>query len=335
MRRLLILLGLLLFGGCSSKSYFEPQEIAGKVRYEGRLPAEIVDVVREGATLRDGHVITVDGLSDVKLKDGYLFVGRGEGAIAASKECGSFLILDTKTKRELYFKKFDRKRVAVAKIRGDIAALIFDNNEIAVLDFKRDEILFSQKGSDIYAVDTKMAPPYFLGELILFPTLDGKILIVDYRAKRAIRSIIVGTEKYFNNIIFMDVIDDRLVAATKKRVVSVNPKEINTIDVELNDVLYVKGAVYILATDGTIIMTDPDLNRLKSKKFPFAHFTGMIYGEYLYVIEKEGYVIATDHSLRIANVFELEEPVKKYIFAAKDRLYYEDRYLKLDTDSNE
>ncbi len=323
-------LSFLFFSGCSSKQYFEPKEIAGKVEFDKKLPAKIIDVTRDGATLENGQVITKDGLLDIKLPKEFEFIGDAKEYVVGAKNCGDIVIIDKKSKKTVYKKHFDFKRASAAKIEGDLLALIFDNNEIMIIDFKKDEELFSQKSDKIYSVDAKIASPYFLGDLVLFPTLDGKIIIVDKVGKRVIRNILVGTEKFLNNIIFLDVIDNRLIAATPNKVVSVNPQNINTINIDLNDILYVKDAVYILAKDGRVIMTDPDLNILKTRKYPFAHFTGIVYGEYMYIIEKEGYIIATDKSLRVSNIFELPDAIEDYIYTSKDKIFYKDRFFQLN-----
>lgn len=324
-----LVIGFLIFTGCSTRKYFEPTEIEGKVEFDGNLPAKIVDVTRDGATLENGQVITVDGLLDVKLPKDFEYIGGNKDFVVGAHNCGDVVIIDKNSKKTVYKKHFDFKRAASAKIDKNLVALVFDNNEIMLLDFMDDKILFKQKLEKIYSVDTKIASPYFLGDLILYPTLDGKIIIVDKINHKAIRTIIVGTEKFLNNIIFLDVIENRLVAATPQKVVSVNPQNINSLNVELCDVIFVKDAIYILAKDGRVILTDVDLNVLKTRKYPFAHFTGAMYGEFIYIIEKEGYIIATDHSLVVSNIFELPSDIDEYLFTAKDKIYFDDKYFHL------
>ena len=330
MKKILLILSfyILVFTGCSTKKYFEPSKVEGEVEFDGKLPAKIVDITREGATLENGQVITKDGLLDVKLPKDFEYIGEGEGLIVGAHNCGKIVVIDKKNNL-VYKKSFEFKRAASAKIKDNLLALVFDNNELMLIDYKKDKILFKQKSETIYSVDTKIASAYFLGDLILFPTLDGKILIVDKNSYKAIRTIIVGTKKFLNNIIYLNVIENRLVAATPNKIISVNPKTINSIDVDLSDVLFVKDAIYILAKDGRVILADIDLNILKTRKYPFAHFTGAIYGEYIYIIEKEGYLIATDHSLVVSNVFELPSKIDSFLFTAKDKIFFDDRYFQL------
>lgn len=325
-----IFLLLLIFSGCSQKQYFEPEQIAGKVDFDKELPSKIVDVTRDGATLENGQVITRDGLLDVRLPKNYKFIGSGDSYIVGANDCGGIVVVNIDNKKIVYKKDFSFKNGVAAKIKDNILALVFGNNEIAVFDFKNDKLLFSNKGNDIYSVDTKIASPYFLGELILFPTLDGKIVIVDSDNKRVVREIIVGTQKFLNNIIFLDIIEDRLIAATPTKVVSITPQELRTLDIDLSDILYIKKGVYILAKDGRVVVCDPDLNILKTRKYPFAHFTGVIYEEFIYIIEKEGYIIATDHSLRVSNIFKLPEAIDDYIFTSKSKIFYKDKFFQLN-----
>lgn len=44
------------------------------------------------------------------------------------------------------------------------------------------------------------------------------------------------------------------------------------------------------------MLTDADLKVLKERKFPSA-FAGTIHGDFIYMIEKGGYIIATDLDL--------------------------------------
>jgi hypothetical protein len=100
-------------------------------------------------------------------------------------------------------------------------------------------------------------------------------------------------------------------------------------------VVFVDDAIYILAKDGTIYHCDVYLKILHSMKFPFAHFVGVIYGEFIYAIEREGYVIATDPILSVDNVFELPDRIDKWLYTTSDAMYYDRYYFKLHVDEEE
>ncbi len=326
---LLPLLFLLLLTGCSSRKYFEPQNVQGEVSFDGEIPAPITDVTREGATLADGHFITKSGVVDLKLPKGFHFINESEGAYIASHPCGKVKVYDVKSKKLVWESDFKKRSVVAASKKGDLLAMVFDDDTLMILDIAHNKRLYSSKQSVDMAVDTKIADPYFLGNLVIFPTLDGKLVVVDSKSGKELRTLIVGTKKFFNNVIFLDVIENKLIAATPNKIISVSPQATNSLDIEIGDVLYVKDAVYILAKDGRVLLCDPDLDVLKTRKYPFAHFTGAIYGEYIYIIEKEGYIIALDKELRVSNIFRFPSAIEEYIFTSKDTVYYDDRYFKL------
>ncbi|HOI83382.1 MAG TPA: hypothetical protein PKW30_03645, partial [Campylobacterales bacterium] len=94
--------------------------------------------------------------------------------------------------------------------------------------------------------------------------------------------------------------------------------------------------IYIFTKDGRIILTDTDLKVLKEKKFPFARFVGVIYGKFIYAIEKEGYLIATDVNLASSNVFQFSAPfygmsstIEGFVYTSGDSIFYDNKQFKL------
>jgi hypothetical protein len=328
LKYLLPLLVLLVLSGCGTKRQnFEPTSLAGEVDYDGSLPAKIVDVVRGGATLENGQIITKDGLQDVKVPEGYTFLGHNNEKYIASTQCGNLVVID-KNSKVIYEKKFN-SIVASASLKVDKLAVVLGNNRVALIDIKTDKILYENRGDKVYAQDSKIAAPYFLTSLLIFPTLDGKLLIIDLKKNKLLRDVVVKSERFFSNVIYLDVLGDRLVAATKQRVVSINPKSMAFLDEEVKDVIILKDRVLVFTKDGRVILTDADLKVLKSKKFKFAAFVGTIHGEFVYIIERGGYMIATDLSLISSNVYELPDEIESYVFTTNDKLFYEDNYFKL------
>ncbi|MCD8477922.1 MAG: hypothetical protein LRY68_08530 [Sulfurospirillum sp.] len=66
---------------------------------------------------------------------------------------------------------------------------------------------------------------------------------------------------------------------------------------------------------------------LKDRKFTFATFTGTIYGNFIYMIEKGGYVIATDIDLISTNVYKLPDEIESNVFTTEDTLYYKKSFF--------
>ncbi len=325
---LLPVLALLILSGCGTKRQnFEPTSLAGEIDYDGSLPASIIDVVRGGATLENGQIITKAGLQDVKLPEGYTYLGDSNEKYLATSKCSDLIIVD-KNSVTLYEKKFD-SMVASASLKDDMLAVVLGDNSVQLIDTKTDKVLYEKSGDKVYAHDSKIAAPYFLTSLVIFPTLDGKLLIVDLKKNTLIRDVVVKSEKFFSNVIFLDVLDDRLVAATKQRVVSIDPKSMAFLDEDVKDVIILNNRVLVFTKDGRVVLTDADLKVIKTKKFKFASFVGTIHGEFVYIVERGGFLIATDLNLITSNVYELPDEIESFVFTTDDKLFYKDHYFKL------
>jgi len=321
---------LLVVSGCGTKrQYFEPESIAGKLSYDGSLPGTIVDTVRDGATLSNGQLITKKGLSNVVLPEGFIYLAEDKGRYVSASKCGALQIVDANKK--VLFSKECSVSVASAALNGNVLALVLGSNELVLIDINNDgKELMHLKQDNVYVLDSRIAAPYFLGDLIVFPTLDGKLVIVDAQSKQPIRDVVVSNEKFFGNIIYLQVLGDRLVAATKSKVVSISPKSINFLEAEIKDVIVLENRIFVFTKDGRVILTNADLKTLKERKFQFATFAGTIYGEFVYMIEKGGYVIATDLDLITTNVYKLPDGIESHVFTTGDTLYYKNHFFKLN-----
>jgi len=322
--------GFLFFlSGCSEKHYFEPEDIKGRIQYDGELPAKIVKVGFAGATLENGQVITQKGLQNYRLPKDYHFINSYNDLVVAAGDCKPNIIYNKKRKEII---KLNLKRPIVSALiipETTKLAFILEGNSYGIYDFKEHKIVLKYRSDKAISADTRIANPIILSDLILMPTLDGKLVILNKKDGKKVREIIVGKGEYFNNIIFLKIIGNRLVAATAHRIISVNPKIMNTQNIEIRDVLFVKGGIYILSKDGTIYLCDESLKILAKKKLPFAHFIGAIYGEFIYVVEKEGYIVALDLNLVSANIFELPDEIDDWFYSTKDTFYYGNHFFKL------
>jgi hypothetical protein len=324
----------IMFGGCSSKSYFEPKQIEGKVDFDSKISSKLVSVNSQGATMENGQFVTKKGMGKFALPKGYEFLSQTGVLVVASNDLGDVIVFDEDGK-EVAKHHFDLK-VVTAAAKGGKLALIATDNTAVLYDYTTSEVVFKQRNDTAFTVDAKIAAPYFLESLVIFPTFDGKLFIVDINEKRVVRDVVVSSEKNFNNIIFFDIIDDKLVAATPTKVVSINPRNANFLEADIVDIIFVKEGIYVFTKDGKIILTDTDLRVLKEKKFPFARFVGVIHGKYIYAVEKEGYLIATDVNLATSNVFKFSAPFygmsstfEGFLFTSGDSIFYDNKQFKL------
>ena len=324
----LALLGLMMAGCGTKRQYFTPETLSGKVSYDGSLPASMVDSTREGATLANGQIITKKGLSKVTLAEGFMYLGEDKGRYVSASQCGELRIID-ENQKELFTQKFSGI-VASATLRDHLLALVLGSNELLLVDIRDGKHLLALKQDNVFVLDSRIAAPFFLGDLIVYPTLDGKLMIIDEKTRKPIRDVVVSNEKFFGNIIYLQVLGDRLVAATKSKVVSINPKSMGFLEADVKDVIVLENRIFVFTKDGRVILTDPDLKVLKERKFPFATFAGTIYGNFVYMIERGGYIIATDLDLISLNVYKLPDEIETHMFTTRDTLYYKNNFFKLN-----
>jgi outer membrane protein assembly factor BamB len=325
---ILIFLFALIIAGCGTKrQYFEPETITGNVRFSGSMPSDIKEAGLFGASLENGQVISADGVEPNKIlgNEDY-FIGKFDDKYIVITKNGNLNIkLEDGT---IFYEKTLPSMIAAASIEGDSLALITADNTLYLIQVSDDKVLYTQKMDDISAVDSRVAVPYFLGSLVVFPTLDGKLTIVDRYSGELIRNVVVSAERHFNNLIFLDVVGDRMLAATAKRAISINPSGINYIDEDIKDAALLSDRFFIFTKDGNVIMTDLNLQVIKEKKFPFAIFSGIVLTENnLNIIEKKGHLIRTNLNLENIEYLTLPSEIKSSIYIGKNKMYYENKYI--------
>jgi len=271
----LVFLISLFFIGCSSKEYFKPADVFDNIDVTDSMQSEIIEISGESATLEDGSIISTRGLDLTRFPEGFRFVFKNDEWAIGLKTGGElFAVKDTNESKSLKLSK----TIATVSLKDDLLAVIFADNELALYEFSSGTLLFKEPASDSTAVDIRIANPRFLNELVLFPTLDGKIVIVNAQAKELVRTIIVSSEQYFNNIIYFNVVDDTLYAATPSKIYTLGEHE-KRVELEARNMVVNKKGVWVATKQGEIVSLDHSLNILKRVKFPFAHFLGLVVGE--------------------------------------------------------
>lgn len=315
----------LLFLGCSSKEYYKPEDTEGSLPLTERFKSPIAEISGENATLEDGRVITKKGLDTRRFPKGYRFVFKNEEWSLAVKTGGEIFAVKNDNESRAFRLS---KTVAAAALKGDLLAVIFADNELALYDFNSAELIFKEPASESTAVDMRIANPRFLNDLVLFPTLDGKIVIVNAETKTLLRTIIVSSEQYFNNIIYFTMIDDALYAATPYKIYTLGEKE-SRIEIEARNVRVDANGVWVATKQGELIAMTHSLEIVSRQKFPFAHFLGLIVtDELLYAAEKNGYIIVAPHDLSSSKVydFSLEDG---FFYTSDEGFYFDNVYLKV------
>ena len=267
MKYLLMSLSVLLFfTACSGKKYFEPEETSNNIRLnEESLSSSIKSMNKIGATLEDNRIITTKGISQIKLPEGFEFINTtDDGKIIATNYINKLLIGDEV--------KILKDVVVAASVKDNKLALVYSNNTVELLDMSTNKTLFKEYLTISLANDTRITNPYFMNGLILFPTLNGRVLIVSTTNYEVIKNITVDPDSRFNNIISLNVIEDlqTLIIASPNKIVSISPKETIVKDYTLRDIIVVKDRIYIATVDGQIIKLNPSLEQLAKKKYKYA-----------------------------------------------------------------
>lgn len=318
---------IFVFAGCSSKKVYIPEKdkVVGSWKQKEDLKSSIVDITGNSALLKDGSVLGGDFIANLHVntqKD--CLVSADANWIITSEIDGNLSLIPKNNPANVMH--FDlKKTVAAASVKDDILAVVFASNELALYSVKTKEILFHSEGNAPLAVDTRIVNPYFLDDLVLFLTLDGKMVIVNSKEKKIIKSMIISSADKFNNVIAFSVAGDNLIAATGSELLALANKDIRE-PYEVRDMKYdEKSGIYIATKQGEVINFTPTL-QLKSKmKFPFAHFLGMILtSDKLYLLEKEGYIIALEKDLKSYKVYKVSIDSDSYVFAGDKAFYIDD-----------
>jgi hypothetical protein len=310
---------LLLLSACSTKEVYEPQVVgADWDKYES-VDSQLVAVASNVALDEDRRVLTKSKLLDVKVAESQRVVALSDKWVISAAIDGNLTLssIEDKTLQENIDLK---KTIATANVKGDVLAVLFADNEIALYDIPSKTIFYREQGGKASVVDSRMVPPHFMNGLVLFLTLDGKVIIVNIELKKRLRTVIVSSEDNFNNIIYMGILDNKIIAATPYKLLSMSRKDIRA-KYEIRDVVYDEKELFIATKQGEVISLTPDLQVNSKVKFPFAHFLGMIsLGEKLYILEKEGYMIVLDKKSFEYSVHEVDID-DGFIFVG-DKLFY-------------
>lgn len=324
----IFILSILLFTGCGTKrEYYTPKDINGEIIYNGSLPAKIKQVSRYAATLENGQIITQDGLSKIKLDKNFTLIGKFDEKLVSVNDDGVLKILNLDG--TLFYEKSFPQAVASASVQGDILATIDSSNTLYLVNMSEDRVYFVNKQDSVYALDSRIPAPVFVNSLVVFPSLDGKIVIVDLQKGEKVKDVVLSSKPFFNNIIYLSVINDQLIAATEKRAISISADKTAFFDGNIRDILANDDNVFVLTNDGRILALNHELKIEHKSKFLFAVFLSMVDNGRLLVVERNGHLVTTDTNLENTKVYKLPDEVDELLYLTKDTLFYDDKLTKL------
>jgi len=329
----LLFITFLLLSGCSYKEVYEPKTVVGEWEHVSDANGTIVDKTSSVALLSTKEILTKEKRYPITLENGFRILGVSDGYVITTNIDGVVHfnpIEETKQPLELQLEK----TVAAASTDGMVAAIVFASGKLALYDLITKEPLVVVPAQSSVALDSRIVNPYFMNDLVLFLTLDGKVVIVSKTLKKKLRTIIVSSEEFFNNIIYFDLMDEKLIVATATKILSFGTSQKRR-DLEARELLHDGKTLYVATKQGDIYALDSDLNTIKRVHFPFAHFLGLqIKNGYLYALEKEGYMIVLSKDLLEYKVYEADFDDEANVFALQDSFLVGEEQLFLGDDAN-
>lgn len=302
---LITVFSALFFSACSTKEVFEPKVIEADWDKESSIESEIVDRAYNLALLDNRKVLDKDGINEIVIDEDKRVISESDGWIISASIDGNMSLVSKQDENNT--KNFELKAtIAAASVNGELLAVLFANNEMALYDLNSKELLFKEQGGKSLAVDMKIVNPYFLNNLVIFATLDGKIVIVNAEQKKRLRTVIVSSQEKFNNVIYLSILDNKIIAATGTKILAFAQKETRQ-KYDIRTIIDDGKSIYVATKQGNVVSLTPELNVINKIKLPFAHILAMTSTQdKVYLLEKEGYMIECDKKTFEYKVYETD-----------------------------
>lgn len=332
MKKLLIFLllstSLVFFSACSSKRVFEPNNVDDDWENYGAIEERIIDVTSSVAMLENRKVISKYENLNITIDEGYRILSTSDGWIISAKTDGNLKLQQIDASNIV--EEFElKKTIASASVDDDTLAVLFADNEMALYSIATKELLLKEQGGSTIAVDARIVSPYFLNTVVIFATLDGKVVIVSRETNEKLRASIVSSADAFNNIIYFDIIDRKIIAATASQILSMSQQEVRE-KYEIRNVAYDGISIFLTTKQGELVSLTSDLQFNGKLKFPFAHFLGIIiHNDTVYALEKEGYLIVAPTDLSSYKIYEADIE-EGFVFVGEKKFYINDEYISVE-----
>jgi len=327
MKQIAFILFIFLLSGC--REYFEPQpdKLTKPILVKDSLNSKIEYFTPKVATLENRKVLPLNK----KLPKDFIAIDEN-----LSKN-GNILKVDNKDI------KFDELIVTATK-KDNLIAVILNNNDFKLYDLNQDKVIFSQNFGDFLALRKFIAKPYFYKDLLLIPTLNGKMVIFDLKQNKVIRSVVISQKDYFNNLIYLNVKNDNLIVASRDEIFVITPEMVVNKPYNIKHILVDDKYVYVFTIEGRVIKLNFALKELKTKEFKYANIImPVFYNNKIYFLSRgdKSFLISIDKDLKDYKVTPLLQEVedkecendalnlKRDVFFSNGVYYIGDNILKL------
>jgi len=318
----------LLFSGCSSKKYFEPEQTFSASNASTSYGGSMSDISREGGTLQSGKYISKEGVSSINIGEGYRFLNEDNTYVLAANAEGILKIIDKKTKEAVRAVSL-KVPVVSATIHNGVIAYILNSNTFGIYQMAGNKKVVESRSETTFAIDTRAASPIFIDSLVVMPMLDGKLIIVNISDSENAKVVYLSTEKVFNNVIYLSRKGNTMIAATPKRLLTLGNSGQNEYKANISEVAFDNGIIYLFTKEGEIIALDSGLEKVGESKYKFAHYSvGTAFNGRVYGLDQGGSLIVMDSALSKHKIYDLGE-VSEPAFIAGTKLYKDGDIIEL------
>ena len=324
----LCLLGTVLFSGCSGKKYFEPLDPLSAASASSSYDGRIVDLSRDGATLKSGKYVSKAGISTLELSDGYRFLSQSPRYVLSANPEGTLNIINKKTglsERAISL----HTPVVSASIKNGIVAYILNNNVFGIYEISKNKKLVESRSEKAYTIDTRAASPLFVENLIVMPMLDGKLIIVDSKNTENTKVVYISSERAFNNIIHLSRRGDTMIVATPTKLITLGVKGKREYSANISEIAIDAKRIYLFTKEGRVLAVNDKLEKVVEAKYRYAHYAvAATQNKRVYALDQQGSLIVMNKNLDKQKVYELGE-LEEPAFITGSKLYKDGRVIEL------
>jgi len=325
---LLLAAAALLFSGCSSKQYFEPEQTYSAGSAVTAYGSKIVDLSRDGATLENGYYIGKRGVGRINLGKGYRFLSESSAYVLAGNPEGKLKIINKGSGKVLRTVDLEVPIVS-ASLHNGIVAYILNSNTFGLYRINGDKKIMENRSDVAYAIDTRAASPMFIDSLVVMPMLDGKLVVLDSQDPVDAKIIYISSDPIFNNVIFLSRSGDTLVAATPNKLITVGVDGEMDFRANISDVAVSGSTIYVFTKEGEVIKLNRALEEQARKKFKYAHFAAStVVAGRVYALDQQGSLIVLSPDLKKYRIYDLGE-VESPVFISGTKLYKDGKIVDL------
>jgi len=324
-----IILTIFIFTGCGSKKYFEPAQTSSA---EGAITTHKGTskyLTRDGVTFTNNKYVSKYGSGKIVLNSNEVFLSANKSYIFTTDQYGKLFITKKSTKKLVKTVKFDVPIVS-AGVKNGLLVYLLQDNTFGIYKLSTDTKIVENKSEDAFAVDSRIASPMFIDNLVVVPTLDGKLLIMDMNNPENAKVIYISSSTKLNNVIYLSRVGNLLVASTPNRVMTIGTAEGEYNRQGISEVAISKNSIYLFTKAGEIIKMNSALEQQAYKKFKFAHFsTGTAFGGKVYGLDQQGSLIVADANLKRYRIYDIGK-VEDFAFVSGHKLFKDELIIALD-----